>query len=71
MTPWSVMAQAVWPIPFTMPGRSRMRQAPSKRLNSVWTCKWTKDIGSLLSENSYFSSDRRIGGSNFAPQLGQ
>src|SRR5699024_8112743 len=44
MTPWSVTAQAVWPMAFTMPGRSRMRQAPSNKLNSVWTCKWTKDI---------------------------
>ena len=48
MTPWSVMATASWPSSFTRLTSLLIRQAPSRRENSVCRCRWTKDMVVLL-----------------------
>src|SRR5688500_13939051 len=40
--PWSVMASAGIPRSFARVTRSRRRDRPSRRLYSLWVCRWTK-----------------------------
>src|SRR5688572_1896277 len=42
MLPWSVSASARWPSFWHAATRSPMRFAPSSRLYSEWTWRWTK-----------------------------
>ena len=49
--PWSVIARAGMPSSFARFTICEIRAAPSSKLYSVWTCKWTK----LLIINLYYN----------------
>ena len=65
MTPWSVRAMASWPISCTRSIIEPIRQAPSSRLYSLWTCRCTNAVaGAPFSARSQAQRACALGGSS-------
>src|SRR5882672_1783026 len=63
MLPWSVSARAFCPSLTHCATKSSMRLAPSRRLYSEWTCRWTKS-GAVMATSARDGGRRK----SFAPE---